>query len=81
MTFSKFLMTMAAASLAGSPAMAAPANPAASLSVAKARAGSKSAHDSALGGGGGVIAIIGAVAVIVSIIIVASDNDNNSSSR
>ncbi len=75
----KYLMAAAAATLAVAPAMAAPANPAASLSVAKSvRTGSASAKKNELAGGGLIIALIAAAAVVVGVVVVADgDSDSN----
>ncbi|HEU0067479.1 MAG TPA: hypothetical protein VFQ57_09600 [Sphingomonas sp.] len=70
-------MTAAAATLAVAPAMAAPANPAASLSVSKSvRAGSTSAKKNELAGGGVLIAILAAAAVVAGIVVVADSDDD-----
>ena len=84
MRINKFLAAAAAASLMAAPAMAAPSNPAASLSVTKSvRAGAPAGKASRLNGGvfagGGLIAIIAVAAVIVGIILVADDNGNGNS--
>ena len=77
MRLGKYLMAAAAATMAVAPAVAAPANPAASLSVAhSARAGSPTAKQNDLLGGGAFVAVIAAVAVIVGIIVVANEDDN-----
>ncbi len=78
MKYATLIMTMTAASLAVTPALAAPVNPAASLSIVKARASTPAAHRSKLAGGGAVIAGIAAVAVIAGVIIVASDDKGSS---
>ncbi|WP_425229476.1 hypothetical protein [Sphingomonas sp.] len=76
MRLGKYLMAAAAATMAVAPAVAAPANPAAGLSVTKsARAGSPSARRSNLDGGGSFIAIAAAVAVILGIVIVAGEDN------
>lgn len=76
MRLGKYLMAAAAATMAVAPAMAAPANPAAGLSVSKSvRAGSATAKNNELAGGGVFVAIIAAVAVIVGIVVVANEND------
>ena len=71
----------AAAALAAAPvaASAAPiANPASSLSVAKApRAASTTAHDSGLAGGAGIYGILIAVGVIAIVVIAAVNDDDN----
>lgn len=86
MTVSKVLAAAAAASLMAAPALAAPVNPAASLSVVKSvRAstpvGKASQLNGGLFGGGGFIAVIAVVAVIVGIVLVADDNNSNPSSN
>ena len=76
MKLSKYLLAAAAASMSVAPAMADPANPAASLSVAKSvRVGSASAKSNDLVGGGIFIAVLAAAAVIVGIVIVADSDD------
>lgn len=81
MRLGKYLMAAAAATMAVAPAVAAPVNPAASLSVAKSvRAGKTTAKNNELAGGGIVIAIIAAAAVVAGIIIVA-DNDDSADSN
>jgi len=81
MKFGKYLVAVAATSLAVAPAVAAPANPAASLSVAKsARAGAATSKDSkALAGGGLIVAAVAAAAVVAGIIIIADDGDDSDS--
>lgn len=71
-----FLMAAAVATMASAPVAAAPANPAASLSIAKAtRASAPHGRANALGGenGGLFIALGVGVAIIVAIIIVGSE--------
>ncbi len=76
----RYLMAIAALSLASAPAFAAPANPAASLSVASsARVGTVGAHKNKLAGGGLVVALIAAAAVVAGIVIIANNKDNPSS--
>ena len=89
------LMAFTAAALAVTPMMAAPAlaaptsNPAASLSVAKARAGAPGANKSGLagitgGGSGGIIAaliVAGVVAIGVVAAVNGGDDNNNSDSN
>ncbi|WP_447407077.1 hypothetical protein, partial [Clostridium perfringens] len=66
------------ATLTVAPAAAAPANPAASLSVAKSvRTGSVSGKKNELAGGGIIVAVIAAAAVVAGIIIVADSSDSN----
>ena len=77
MRLGKYILTAAAATMAVSPAMAAPA----SLSVSKSvRSGSVSADKNELAGGGVIVAILAAAAVVAGIVIVA-DNDDNSDSN
>ena len=62
------------------PAMAAPSNPAASLSVSKSvRSGSATAKKNELTGGGVIIAIAAAAAVIAGIVVVANSDATPSS--
>lgn len=80
MRLGKYLMAAAVATMAVAPAVAAPVNPAAGLSVAKsARAGSKATGQSDLAGGGFVVAIIAGILVVVGIIIVADEDDSPNS--
>lgn len=77
MRVAKFLMAAAAATMVVAPAMAAPVNPAAGLSVAKSvRAGSPTTKKSELAGGGFIVAIIAAAAIVAGIIIVADSDDD-----
>ena len=77
----KYLLTAAAATMAVAPAVAAPANSAASLSVSKSvRAGSVSAKKNNVAGGGIIVAVLAAAAVVAGIVIVA-DNDDDSDSN
>ena len=65
--------------MASAPALAAPANPAASLSVAKsvrASTPSKDAHP--LHGAGIFLAAAAAVGVVVAIVLIADDNKSKS---
>lgn len=73
----KYLAALAATALAAAPVMAAPANPAATLSVSKSvRAGSVSAKKDKLAGGGIIVAILAVVAIGAGIYVVADNNDN-----
>lgn len=77
----KFLAAAAVASLSVSPALAATANPAASLSVAKSvRASTPSAKQNELGGGFGFVGLA-ILAGIVAIGVIAIVNDDNSDSN
>lgn len=77
----KFLAAAAVASLSVSPALAATANPAASLSVAKSvRASAPSAKQSELGAGFGFVGLA-ILAGIVAIGVIAIVNDDNSDSN
>jgi hypothetical protein len=76
MRLGKYLMAAAAATMAVAPAVAAPANPAAGLSVYKSvRAGSVSTKKNELAGGGVLVAVLAAAAVIAGIVIVANEDD------
>lgn len=78
--FTKYLAAAAATSLAVAPAMAAPYNPAASLSLGKSvRAGSTSKHQNDLLGGGIIIAVIAIVAVGVGVYVGVDTKDSPSS--
>ncbi|WP_375401880.1 hypothetical protein [uncultured Sphingomonas sp.] len=86
MKIAKYLLAVAASCMTVAPAMAASANPAARLSVAKsARAGSPVINDSkGVGGGGGTLfalAIAAGVAAIVIIAAINNDDDDNSDSN
>lgn len=74
----KFLIVAAAASMTVAPALAAPANPAASLSIAKSvRTGTVAGKKSKMGGSGFVIAAIAAAAVVAGIVVVATDDSDS----
>jgi len=78
MRLGKYILTAAAATMAVAPAMAAPANSAASLSVSKSvRTGSASAKKNELAGGGIIVAVLAAAAVVAGIVIVADSDDNS----
>lgn len=80
MRFAKYLGAVAAMSMATAPAMAAPVNPAASLSVAKSvRASTPTKNASKLHGTGLIVAGIAAVAVVVGVVLIATDNKAKSS--
>ena len=76
-----FLLASAATMvMAPAVASAAPANPAASLSLdSGARAGSPGGHHNRLSGGTAGLFAIGILAGIAAIIAVAASNDNNNS--
>jgi hypothetical protein len=77
MRLAKYMLAAAAATMAVAPAMAAPVNPAAGLSVSKAvRAGSPSAKKNELAGGGVLIAVLAAAAVVAGIVVVADEDDS-----
>lgn len=78
----KFLMAAAAATMAAAPVAAAPANKAASLSIAKAaRTGAPAAKGSKLGGGSGfLIAIAVGAAIIAAIVVVGSEGTKDADS-
>jgi hypothetical protein len=72
MRLGKYLAAVAAVSMAAAPALAAPANPAASLSVSKSvRAGSPSAKNSKFGGGA-IIAVVAIIAIVGGVIAATS---------
>ncbi len=80
MRLAKYLMAAAAATMAVAPAVAAPANPAANLSVAKsARAGAPVAAKNKAMGGGIIVAVLAAAAVVAGIIIIADEDDSTDS--
>jgi uncharacterized protein HemX len=77
MRLGKYMMAAAAATMAVAPAVAAPVNSAASLSVAKSvRTGSATAKKNNAAGGGIIIALLAAAAVGVGIYVVADSDDN-----
>ena len=79
MRFAKYLGAVAALSMATAPAMAAPANPAASLSVAKSvRASSPTKNANQLHGAGIFLAAAAVVGVVVAIVLIADDNKSKS---
>lgn len=73
----KQLMMAAAITLTAAPAMAAPANPAASLSISKARVGTVVQHDAMLAGKfrrkGLIFGIVGAIVILAVVLIVTND--------
>lgn len=73
----KQLMMAAAITLTAAPAMATPANPAASLSISKARVGSAVQHDAKLSGKFGrkglIFGIVGAIVILAVVLIVTND--------
>ncbi|TCP34655.1 hypothetical protein [Sphingomonas sp. BK235] len=71
----------AALSLVATPALAATANPASSLSVAGARAASPTAKDSQLAGAGVFGAIIAAGIAAIGVIAIVNDSDDDSDSN
>lgn len=76
-TIGKQVMLAAAVTLAAVPAMAAPANPAASLSLGNARVGTPVQHDAKLAGKVGrkglIFGIVGAI-VILAVVLIATNN-------
>ena len=75
MRIAKYLGAIAAMSMATAPALAAPANPAASLSVAKSvRAASPTKNASQLHGAGIFLAAAAVVGIIVAVVLIADDN-------
>ena len=76
MRLGNYLMAAAVATMSVAPAVAAPVNPASSLSTVKSvRSGVVAKNANELAGGGVIVAIIAAVAVIVGIVIVADEDD------
>lgn len=78
MGFGKIILAAAATSLAVAPAMAAAANPAASLSLSSARTGKAVTRGSKQAEGsntGIIIGVIAAIVVGVGIYVVADSND------
>ncbi|MES2096931.1 MAG: hypothetical protein V4459_09230 [Pseudomonadota bacterium] len=77
MRLGKYIAAVAAVSMAAAPALAAPANPAASLSVSKSvRASAPSAKQNKIGSSGYVIAAI-AIAAIAGGIIAATSGSKS----
>ena len=77
MRLAKYLMTAAVATFAAAPVLAAPANPAARLSVAKSvRASAPVTAKNDAMGGGIVVAVLAAAAVIAGIVIIADEDDD-----
>jgi hypothetical protein len=77
---SKYLAAIAATALVAAPVAAAPANPAAKLSLSKSvRAGSVSAKkDKAVAGFGLIFALLGAAAVVAGVVVIADGDDSDS---
>lgn len=77
----KYFTALAATALVTAPVVAAPANPATSLSVPKSvRAGSISAKKEKLAGGGIIVAILAIVAIGAGV-YVAADSDDDADSN
>jgi hypothetical protein len=77
--FTKYMAALAATALVAAPVMAAPVNPAASLSLSKSvRAGTPTAKKSQLAGGGLLIGIAVAISVVVGIVVVADGGNSDS---
>jgi hypothetical protein len=75
MRLGKFAAAVAAVSMAAAPALAAPANPAASLSVSKSvRASAPAKNTSKFGGTGAVIAVLAVLAVIGGVVAASKDS-------
>ncbi|WP_375398808.1 hypothetical protein [uncultured Sphingomonas sp.] len=78
MRLGKYIAPLAVMSMVAAPALAAPANPAASLSVAKSvRAGSSTKKSSHLVGPALIIGLLALAAVVTTVVIVADDSDSN----
>lgn len=79
MKLARYPLMAAAALLVATPALATPASPAASLSIAKSvRAGTETSKKSKLAGSGLIVAAIAAVAVAAGAVIIA-DSDHSDS--
>jgi hypothetical protein len=81
MRLAKYLMTVAAVTMAGAPAFAAPVNPASKLSVAPSVRASTSAKKSEKMAGGVVVAVLAAAAVVAGVVVVASDDNDKADSN
>lgn len=79
MKFTSLLAATASLTMMAAPALAAPTNPAASLSVS--RAATPSAKKSDLAGPGSVVALVLAAAIVAGGIYIAVDDDDNSDSN
>lgn len=80
MRIAHYLMAASVATMAAAPAFAAPANPAASLSVAKSvRVGTPVTAKNKAMGGGIIVAVLAAAAVIAGIVVVAQEDDKTDS--
>lgn len=79
MQMSKFLMAVSAISMAAAPALAAPVNPAASLSIGSKSVRAGSHHGKSQFTSGILIAVLAVVAVGAGIAVVASDDDDSDS--
>lgn len=79
MSMMKFLSAVAATALVAAPVAAAPANPAASLSVSKSvRASAPTAKGNKLAGGGILAAIIAAGVVAIGVVAIVKDDNADS---
>ncbi|MBN8816722.1 MAG: hypothetical protein J0J06_14900 [Sphingomonas sp.] len=75
MRLGKFAAAVAAVTMAAAPALAAPANPAASLSVSKSvRASAPAKNSNKFGGTGAVVAVIAVLAVIGGVVAASTDS-------
>jgi hypothetical protein len=80
--YKKLIGIVSAMALSTIPVMASAApvaNPASSLSVAKARAGTPTTGKNKLGGGGAVLAALIAAGVVAIVAIAATKDDNSDS--
>ena len=69
---------LALSAFGAAPAMAAQVNPAASLSVAKARVGGSTAKNNKLAGGGLLAALIAAGVVAIGVVAIVNDDNSDS---
>jgi hypothetical protein len=78
MKIAKYMLAAAAACMSVTPALAASANPAASLSVVQStRAGSATDGDSKALGGGLLIGVLAFAAAFVAIVLIVDDEDSD----
>ncbi len=75
MKYASFIVLAAVAMTASTPAFAAVANPAASLSIG--RVASPSGHKSKIGSAGTIVALGVAAAIVGAIVVVATDSDKD----
>lgn len=75
MRLGKLAAAVAAVTMAAAPALAAPANPAASLSVSKSvRASAPAKNGNKFGGAGAVVAVVAVLAIVGGVIAASKDS-------